>query len=269
MYMRKQYLKTAVKAAKRAGKIVRDGFYRVKNIEFKSFANPVTEFDKAAEVSIVNTVLKRYPDHSILTEEALTREGSADVKWVIDPLDGTVNFTHQIPFICVSIGVEQKGEIIAAVIYNPILEELYTAVKGEGAYLKVPGRKAERLKVSETSDKQRSLYVTGFPYEREGRHDYLLEPLRSINIECTGFRRLGSAAIDLAYVARGSFEGFYEENLKPWDTAAGKLLVEEAGGMLTDYRGEPYSIYSKTIIASNKKVHDSLLNYVRNIPGPA
>ena len=263
-----QYLKIAFAAAEKGGKIIRKGFFADKNIEYKSFANPVTEFDRASEEAVVSTILKKFPTHSILAEENLTSVGSAAVKWIIDPLDGTVNFTHQIPFVCVSIGIEVDGIIKAGVIHNPIMEETYYASAGGGAHLISRACGKKQLRVSRIAEKAKSLLVTGFPYEREGRHDFLLQPLKTINMQYTGFRRLGSAAMDLAYVARGSFEAFYEENLKPWDTAAGKILVEEAGGKITDYSGNPYSVYTKTLVASNGLIHDSVLDFTRGILPP-
>jgi myo-inositol-1(or 4)-monophosphatase len=258
-----KFLKLAVECALMGGDIVRKGFHQDKDISFKSFANPVTEFDHASEKRIVETILKRFPDHSILTEEGLSSKGSSEVQWIIDPLDGTVNFTHQIPFVCVSIGIEIDGRILAGVIYNPVLDEIYSAYKGNGAYLN-----KKRIFVSKTGDTDKSLLVTGFPYEREGRQDYLIAPLKKINEKFQGFRRLGSAAMDMAYTARGSFEGFYEENLKPWDTAAGKVLIEEAGGRITDYQNHEYSIYQKTIVASNGLIHNEMLAFLNHIPSP-
>jgi myo-inositol-1(or 4)-monophosphatase len=258
-----ELLKLAVRCAFTGGEIIRNGFHREKNITLKGFANPVTEFDNESEKRIVGAILKKFPAHSILTEEGLSSKGSADIKWIIDPLDGTVNFTHQIPFVCVSIGIEIEGRIEAGVIYNPILDEIYTAVKGSGAFLN-----KKKISVSKTASPGKSLLVTGFPYEREGRQDYLIAPLKKINENFQGFRRLGSAAMDMAYTARGSYEGFYEENLKPWDTAAGKVLIEEAGGRITDYQNHEYSIYHKTIAASNGLIHDELLAFLKDIPSP-
>lgn len=257
------YLKFAISCALEAGKIIKKGFYSQKSIDLKGFANPVTEFDRQSEAAVVGRIERRFPSHSILTEEELSSDRRSEIRWIIDPLDGTVNFTHQIPFVCVSIGVEVQGEITAGVIYNPILNELYTAEKNSGAFLN-----GKPIHVSDQTDPGVSLLVTGFPYEREGRHDHLIRPIRGINERFQGFRRLGAAAIDLAYVAKGSFEGFYEENLKPWDTAAGKLLVEEAGGTLTNYRGECYRIDQKTIVATNGHLHAPLLELLKDVPSP-
>jgi myo-inositol-1(or 4)-monophosphatase len=259
----KGYLDFAFLCAMKAGAIIKKGFNAEKNIFFKSFANPVTQFDSASEVLIAGMIEKKFPTHSILTEEVLSSQKDASIKWIIDPLDGTVNFTHRIPFVSVSIGLEIEGEIAAGVVYNPMLDEWFWASKGGGAFFN-----KKPIHVSEVREKGQALLVTGFPYESEGRVDYLMGPLAVISRNFTGFRRLGSASIDMCYVARGSFDGFYEENLKPWDTAAGKIIVEEAGGIITDYRGGKYDIYKKTIIADNGLIHNPIIEMLKDIPIP-
>ncbi len=240
--MFEKYLKVAIEAALKGGKVIEKGFYSIKDIKYKSFANPVTEFDIASEKIIVDNISKHFKKHSFLAEEKYSSDTKSDFVWIIDPIDGTVNFTHQIPFVAISIALQIENEVVLGVVYNPILKEMFTAIKREGAFLSSPKFRRKRLKVSDVSDPAKSLIVTGFPYEREGRIKYLTEPIDVINRNFTGFRRLGSAAIDLAYVAKGSFEAFYEENLKPWDTAAGMLLVKEAGGKVTDYYGSEFTI---------------------------
>jgi len=259
----KEYLEFAKNCAIESGKIIRKGFFAPKRVSYKGFGNPVTEYDKASEKLIVSRIKKNFPDFSILTEEGLSVNKDSKNKWIIDPLDGTVNFAHCIPFVAVSIALEIEGEILLGVVYNPILNEIYYASKGKGAFFN--GRK---IKVSSVSEPSKALLVTGFPYERKGRIEYLLSPIREIYKKFTGFRRLGSAAVDMCYVARGSFEGFYEENLKPWDTAAGKIIVEEAGGRISDYSGNDYNIYMKTIVASNGIIHPHILQILKNIPEP-
>ncbi len=258
-----QFLKTAVTSALKGGEIVRRGFHREKTVDYKSFANPVTEYDRESERVVADTILKRFPDHSILAEEGRVSEGASGVRWIIDPLDGTVNFTHRVPFVCVSVGVEADGVMVAGVIYNPILGELYTVVRGGGAFLN-----KKQIRVSAKSEPAHSLVVTGFPYELSGRVEILTRTLAEIQTVFAAFRRLGSAAMDLAFVARGSFESFYEENLKPWDTAAGWLLVEEAGGRVTDYSGNPYAISANTILASNGPLHNRMLSILKTVPVP-
>ncbi|MEJ5284877.1 MAG: inositol monophosphatase family protein [Brevinematales bacterium] len=263
-----KFLKIAVESAIKAGKIIEKGFYSIKDVKYKSFANPVTEFDVASENLIISNITKHFKGHSFLAEENYNEKKKDSYVWIIDPIDGTVNFTHQIPFVAVSIALEIEGEVKVGVVYNPILCELYTAIKGKGAFLSSSKFKNKRLVVSGESDPSKSLIVTGFPYEREGRIEYLTEPIKVINRNFTGFRRLGSASIDLVYVARGSFEAFYEENLKPWDTAAGVLIVKEAGGKITNYYGEDYDIYQKTIVASNGLIHEKVVDFTKKIPSP-
>lgn len=257
----------AIEVSKKAGSILREGFYRIleKGIEYelKGYADPVTEYDKKCESIIVNELQKLYPESSFLAEEMGEISSESSIRWIIDPLDGTVNFIHSIPFVAVSIGLEVEGNIVGGVIYNPILDELYYGILGEGAFMN-----GKRIFVSNVSLPQHSLVVTGFPYHREGRIEELIKPLRKILYEYQGFRRLGSACMDLVYVARGSFEVFYEENLKPWDTAAGKIIVEEAGGRVTDYFGGEFTINSRTIVASNGVIHNLILDILKNVIPP-
>lgn len=260
----KEHLNFAKDCVIKSGKIIKKGFFASKHVDYKGFGNPVTEYDKASERFIVSRIKKNYSDFSILTEEGLSVHKDSKSKWIIDPLDGTVNFAHCIPFVAVSIALEVEGKILLGVVYNPILDELYYATKEQGAFFN-----EKKIMVSSISDTSKALLVTGFPYERKGRIEYLLSPIREIYKKFTGFRRLGSAAIDMCYVARGSFEGFYEENLKPWDTAAGKIIVEEAGGKISDYSGNEYNIYKKTIVASNGVIHSSILKILKDIPDPS
>ncbi len=256
-------LNVAREAALAGGAVLQRGFNLHKEVQFKGFADPVTQFDKESEQVIVDIIQKYFPAHSILTEEELSSDQGGDYKWIIDPLDGTVNFTHRIPYICVSIGVEFKGEIVAGVIYNPILDEYYHAAQGQGAWLN-----GESIHVSQQGDIGKSLLATGFPYHRDGRLEHLLTPFKKVVIEYQGFRRLGSAAMDMAYVACGKCEGFYEEGLQPWDTAAGVILIQEAGGVVTDYFGKKFSAYQKTIIASNGMIQDSLIDICHSVVAP-
>ncbi|MEN2998172.1 MAG: inositol monophosphatase family protein [Brevinematia bacterium] len=257
----------AMNIAKRAGEVLREGFYRILEggieYELKGYADPVTEYDKRSESIVVEELLSKYPRSAILSEEVGEYSLGEGVRWIVDPLDGTVNFIHAIPFISISIALEVDNEIVGGVVYNPVLDEMYYAIIGEGSYFN-----NRRIFVSKVSSAQQSLVVTGFPYLREGRVEELMKPLPTIIRDYQGFRRIGSASIDLVYVARGSFEVFYEENLKPWDTSAGKIIVEEAGGKVTDYRGNKYTINSKTIIASNGLIHDQILLLLEGVSEP-
>lgn len=255
-----QALKVALKAAWLGGKVIKEGFGTNMEVQFKRFADPVTEYDQRSEAVIVETLQRWFPESSILTEESLSQERGGGWRWIIDPLDGTVNFTHRIPFVCVSIALEYEKEIVLGVIYNPLLNETYWAVRGYGAFLN-----GKPIRVSSLTDRGKSLVVTGFPYEREGRIEEVIKPLPLLVQDFEGFRRLGSAAMDLAYVASGRFEAFYEENLKPWDTAAGMILVQEAGGKVTNYRGERFDPFQKHIVASNGLIHEKMLEVLSSV----
>ncbi len=250
-------LTTAIEAAKEAGKFLKYSVGRVKNIEMKQGEerNLVSEIDKGSEAKIIGIIKRKYPNHAILAEESGASESSSDYKWVIDPLDGTTNFLHGLPIFCVTIGVEYKGEIVAGVVYDPNLDELFTAEKGSGAFLN--GR---RLKVSSASSLINSLLVTGFPYDIAQNPDNAIGHFVNFLVEGQGLRRLGSAALDLSYVAAGRFDGFWEVNLNPWDMAAGVLFVREAGGKVTDFVGGESTIYKKQVLATNGIIHDAMLN---------
>jgi len=256
-------LEIAVSAARRGGTIIAEGFNQKKEITLKGFADPVTQFDKASEKAIIEELSHHFPDHSFLTEEELSVDRQSAFKWIIDPIDGTVNFTHRVPYVCVSIGLEVERKLTLGVIYNPILDELYTAVRGGGAFCN-----GQPIHVSETDDIGVSLLVTGFPYKRKGRLEELLKPLKKVIMDYQGFRRLGSAAMDLAYVASGRADAFYEEGLKPWDCAAGIVLVEEAGGKITDFYNHPHTSYQNTIIATNPRLHGEILKMTRDVKAP-
>lgn len=250
-------LSTAIEAAKEAGKFLKYNVGRVKNIEVKQGEerNLVSEIDKGAEEKIIAIIKRKYPNHAILAEESGANDSRSDYKWVIDPLDGTTNFLHGLPIFSVTIAIEYKGEIIAGVTYDPNLDELFTAEKGAGAYLN--GR---RLKVTSTSRLIDSLLVTGFPYDIAQNPENAIGHFVNFVVEGQGLRRLGSAALDLSYVAAGRFDGFWEVTLNPWDMAAGVLFVREAGGRVTDFIGSESSIYKKQVLATNGAIHEAMLH---------
>ncbi len=250
-------LNIAIEAAKEAGKFLKYSVGRVKNIEVKQGEerNLVSEIDKGSEARIIGMIKRHYPHHAILAEESGASDTSSDYKWVIDPLDGTTNFLHGLPIFSVTIGIEYKGEIVAGVVYDPNLGELFTAEKGSGAYLN-----GKRMKVTSSSALIDSLLVTGFPYDIAQNPDNAIGHFVNFLTEARGVRRLGSAAIDLSYVAAGRFDGFWEVNLNPWDMAAGILFVREAGGRVTDFDGQVSSIYKKQVLASNGIIHDAMLH---------
>lgn len=254
-------LKTTLIAAARAGaaEILRffNGEFKVSNKE--GVNNLVTEADHAAEKAIMTIIKSQYPDHQILAEETGEIIQESDYKWIIDPIDGTVNFAHGIPLNCVSIGLEHKGGIIMGAVYNPHLNEFFFAEKGKGATLN-----DQPIHVSNETEAVKACLVTGFPYTYINMSNGPLEIFDRFIRKGVPVRRLGSAAIDLCWVAAGRFDGFYEHKLEPWDSAAGFLMVEEAGGKVTDFAGEPFSVYQHRVLATNGKIHDEMLAVINN-----
>lgn len=254
-------IQVAVEAAREGGKFLIMNLGKVKEIRRKAGQekNLVTEIDKRSEEIVIEIIRKHHPGHDILAEESGSSKGrTSDYRWIIDPLDGTTNFTHGFPVFCVSIGLEYKGELLCGAIYDPNFDEMFTAEKGKGAFLN-----GKRLRVSEISSMKESLVITGFPYNVAENPNHAIEHFVNFVIEAQGVRRMGSAAIDLAYVAAGRFEGFWEVSLNPWDMAAGALLVTEAGGKLTDFSGKPFSIYRKEVLATNGLVHDQMITVLK------
>ena len=252
-------LTVAIEAAREAGRFLKLSVGKVRNVEVKQGEerNLVSEIDRGAEAKIISIIHRHYPQHAILAEESGGSLAPADVRWIIDPLDGTTNFLHGVPIFCVSIGVERKGELVAGVVYDPNQDEMFTAEKGAGAFLN-----GKRLKVSGSSALVESLLVTGFPYNVTANPNNAVEHFVHFLMAARGVRRLGSAALDLSYVAAGRFDGFWEVSLNPWDMAAGALFIQEAGGRISDMKGNPLNIYQKTVLASNGVIHDAMLAIV-------
>lgn len=221
--------------------------------------NLVTEADHASEKAILSLIKKEFPDHYILSEEAGEIIQDSDYKWIVDPIDGTVNFAHGIPICCVSIAIEHRGEIIMAAVYNPNLNELFFSEKGKGSFLN-----DGRIKVSEEKKVINACLVTGFPYTYLDMPNGPLDVFERFIRKGVPVRRLGSAAIDLCWVAAGRFDGFYEHKLEAWDSAAGFLIVEEAGGRVTDFKGDKFSLYQPHVLATNGKIHHEMLQWINN-----
>jgi len=221
--------------------------------------NLVTEADHASEKAILSVIKKDFPDHYILSEEAGEIIQDSNFKWIIDPIDGTVNFAHGIPICCVSIAVEHQGEIVMAAVYNPNLNELFLAEKGHGSSLN-----GNKISVSEKINVINACLVTGFPYTYLDMPNGPLQVFERFIRQGVPVRRLGSAAIDLCWVAAGRFDGFYEHKLEAWDSAAGYLIVEEAGGKVTDFKGSKFSHYQPHVLATNGKIHDEMLKWINN-----
>lgn len=220
--------------------------------------NLVTEADHAAEKAIFEVIRNHYPDHFLLSEEAGEIVQDSTYKWIIDPIDGTVNFANGIPLCCVSIALEQEGSIIMGAVYNPFLKELFFAQKGWGATLN-----SHTIHVSKKEKVGSSCLVTGFPYTYLDMENGPLQIFEKLIRKGIPVRRLGSAAIDLCWVAAGRFDGFYEHKLQAWDSAAGFLIVEEAGGKVTDFTGKPYSPYQPHLLATNGLIHEELLHVIQ------
>jgi len=242
------YTNTALLAAKK-GAAVLSKYYNSDslNVEYKGEIDPVTQADRSSQREIIKVIKNTFPQHGILAEEDEINEVGKEYCWIIDPLDGTVNFVHNLPMFCVSIGLKFKNEIISGVIYSPIMKEIFVAEKNKGAWLN-----GKEVRVSETKDAIRALAVTGFPYYVKKDSLRLTRNFTNIMLKTQGIRRLGSAALDMAYVACGRFDFFWEEGLKLWDIAAGILIVEEAGGKISDYSDSGNSTtFKDTILASN------------------
>jgi len=255
---------TLIKATEAGAQVMQhyfQGQFTVSNKE--GINNLVTEADHASEKAIFETIKKDYPDHYLLSEEAGEIVMDSNIKWIIDPIDGTVNFAHGIPICCVSIGVEKDGEMILGAVYNPFMREFYFAQQGFGATLN-----DKKISVSTESRVIDSCLVTGFPYTYLDQPNGPIEVFSRLIRKGVPVRRLGSAAMDLCWVAAGRFGGFYEHKLQAWDSAAGFLMVQEAGGRVTDFKGETYSPYQPQILATNGKIHDELLGWVNNTLGP-
>jgi myo-inositol-1(or 4)-monophosphatase len=239
--------------AREAGELLMGHFRRRVKIEYKGSADLVTIADRESEALILSRIREHFPSHDVMGEEGTRIETGSDYKWYVDPLDGTTNFAHGYPVFCVSLAVEFRGQRVAGVIYDPTRDEMFSASKGNGARLN-----GEPIHVSVTSKLAESLIGTGFPSHKRHKNPNIYF-YHHLTLRSHGVRRAGSAALDLCNVAAGRYEGFWEFNLNPWDTAAGVLIVEEAGGRVTDFSGGPFQIDSRETLASNGLVHDELL----------
>jgi myo-inositol-1(or 4)-monophosphatase len=243
----------AAQIAREAGALLMDYFHRKVTVEYKGEADLVTVADRKSEALIRQRLREHWLSHDILGEEGGLQDTGSDYRWYVDPLDGTTNFAHGFPVFCVSMALEYKGQRIAGVIYDPTRDELFAAEQGSGAYLN-----QQRIHVSNTSNLAESLIATGFPSHKRHKNPNIFF-YHQITLRSHGVRRAGSAALDLCCVACGRFDGFWEFNLNPWDTAAGVLIVEEAGGKITNFHGGPFELTSRETLASNSLIHEALL----------
>ena len=258
--MWKKELGVAERAVKAAAKILIDRYGHVSEISKKGEIDLVTEADLMAERSILEIISRNFPKDDILSEEAGVKKKGSDRIWIIDPLDGTTNFVHGFPFCGVSLAFEYEEKPVFGIVYNPFMDEYFEAERGAGALLN-----KKPIQVSSTIDISASLLATGFPYDIHKNPKKIMEIFSRMITRAQGLRRAGSAALDLCYVAAGKFDGFWEQGLKPWDTAAGKLIVDEAGGKVTTFEGTNYTPFHNTIIASNGNIHDELVRIVNDL----
>jgi myo-inositol-1(or 4)-monophosphatase len=252
-------LTTAIRAARAGGTVLTEHTESGFRIDYKAAINLVTDADRRAEESIVQNITAAYPAHRILAEER-GMEGTAvsPFTWIIDPLDGTTNFAHGFPFYSVSIGLEYNGECLLGVVFDPVRDELFTAVRGQGAYMN-----DKPIHVSDVNDLDKSLLVTGFAYNIRETSNNNLDHFAHLSLLAQGVRRTGSAALDLCYVAAGRLDGYWEIVLSPWDMAGGIVILREAGGMVSAITKEPFSLYGEELLATNGLIHHQVLNGLR------
>jgi myo-inositol-1(or 4)-monophosphatase len=255
----KLLFETAELAARLAGKYIIDSMSNLGRVDEKGRADLVTSVDRGSEEIIIREIHKKYPDHAILAEESGEEASTGDFRWVVDPIDGTTNFVHGYPFFCVSIAVQRREETVAAVVFDPFHGEMFSAIKDQGAFLN-----QGRVSVSPTPDLSHSLLATGFPYRAGEEWQHSMALFKGFYSRTHGVRRDGAAALDLCYVAAGRFDGFWEYELNPWDVAAGLLIVQEAGGVTSDFQGRHSSILDKQILATNGKIHEEMLGVIRS-----
>ena len=244
--------------ARGAGEILRRNYGKRQSIHYKGEINLVTDVDRQSEAYIMERIRSAFPDHGILSEESSEVTTPSPYRWIIDPLDGTTNYAHNYPCFCVSVAVERDGELLAGSVFDPLLSESFTAWAGGGSFLN-----GERIAVSTVTDLRRSLLSTGFSYDVRKSDDNNLNFFREFVFSGQAIRRDGSAALDLCYLACGRFDGFWELKLSPWDTAAGLLILREAGGVATRLDGSAYDIHQPDILASNGRIHEQMMAVVR------
>ncbi len=245
-------------AARAAGALIQERFYKTNSIDNKTSLNDlVTEVDQASERLILSIIQQRFPEHGVVGEEYGTAQAASDYQWYIDPIDGTVNFAHKVPLCCVSIAVAYKGTTMLAVVYNPMMQEYFFAELGKGAFLN-----GQAIKVSPKADFNKAFLVTGFPYTLPEKPDVIAIFTHFLKRDLP-IRRLGSAALDLCWVADGRFDAFWEQNLKPYDIAAGVLILKEAGGTVTNFNNEVISVNGQQVLATNSVMHDVMLTEIQ------
>ena len=252
------FRKIALEAAGKAGKILKKGLQGKIEVSYKGDLNLVTNIDTRSEQAIVAVISCAFPKHQVMAEEGHGQKEPSSFRWIIDPLDGTTNYAHAFPFFCVSIALEIKGKVVLGVVNDPIRKELFFAEKGKGAFLN-----GHPISVSTVEKLSKSLLVTGFAYDIRTDPANNFNHFINLSMNAQAVRRTGSAALDLCYVAAGRLDGFWELKLHAWDTAAGSLILQEAGGKVTDFSGNPYSIYDSEILATNRKIHEEMSHLIK------
>jgi myo-inositol-1(or 4)-monophosphatase len=250
----------AVKTARQAGQYLRNIFHHQHAIMYKGRINIVTEADHGSENLIIEAIRREFPDDDILTEESPGMDRGRSARWIIDPLDGTTNYAHGFPIFCVSIALEVGGIVQLGVVYQPMLDEMFVAERGGGTF-----QNGNPLQVSSISGLSASLLATGFPYDIQESEQNNIRYFNTMVVQAQAVRRAGSAALDMAYVAAGRFDGFWELKLMPWDTAAGVLLIQEAGGTVTDIVGRPYHLGGPDVLASNGLIHQQMIDALKAV----
>ncbi|MGB9720025.1 MAG: inositol monophosphatase family protein [bacterium] len=239
-----------------------DHIHRLSNqrkyISYKGVVDLVTQFDKLAQTRIVTYLRRNFPEYSILSEENFSHNTKTPMKWLLDPLDGTTNFAHNLPIWAISLGLEVEGRIVLGLVYDPTRKELFSAIKRKGAFLN-----KKKITVSNTKKLNQSLLVTGFPYDIRESKENNLNYFARFCICAQAVRRLGSAALDLCYTACGRFDGYWELKLSPWDQAAGSLILTEAGGEITDFKGRPFTIYGREVLGTNGLIHEQMIKILQ------
>jgi myo-inositol-1(or 4)-monophosphatase len=256
------YMEVALRAARAAGEIIRRDFGKPKIVGRKVAKETVTATDLEAEKTILTILREAFPSHDTLAEEETAAPRSSEFRWIVDPMDGTTNFTHSYPFVAVSIGLEKAGEGIAGVVYDPLRDEMFAGEKGRGSTIN-----GAPLRVSEVGAMGDSLLCTGFPYRLLEKPGDTFPVFQTFALRSEGVRRDGSAALDLCYVAAGRLDGFWERELKPWDTAAAALILREAGGRASDFRGAEFNPFMHEIVASNGRIHGEMLEVLQSAGG--
>ena len=254
----RDFLGAAREAAREAGRFLRQSLDESREIYYKGPLDLVTEADRQSQEMIFARLSASFPEHDFLAEEGLCRNRGSEFRWIFDPLDGTTNFAHRFPIFSVSIALERRGEVVCGVVYDPMREEMFSAAKGLGADLN-----GEKIKVSATGEIGKSLLATGFPYDIRVSRINNLDHFVNFCLRAQAVRRCGSAALDLCYVACGRFDGFWELKLKPWDVAAGSLIIREAGGRATDFQGKEFVAFESEVLGTNGLIHEEMREVIK------